>query len=230
MSLMPIGKVVHSPHWHPAIFQKIESRDAKGPGRLFESICRQFSPVLIELERTNLSHKMWDHAEDGESATEKEKNGAASASSRLGLEGLRASRRTTARLAQRQGARRACLSSLCFRSAATAKRDSWVEQSPEELAMEQSEMAKGKARKVLSKASTNPPALQKPLRLGSDFGAEGATPYFTYPAGGADDSPSLLFQNTVNPKNCHPTNDLGRQPGGFVGLRTHCGYTNPWKT
>lgn len=78
LSLMPIGKVVHSPHWHPAIFQKIENRDAKGARQAFREHLQAISPVLIELERTNLSHKMWDQAEDGESATEREKNDAAS--------------------------------------------------------------------------------------------------------------------------------------------------------
>ncbi len=73
MSLMPIGKVVHSPHWHPAIFQKIESRDAEGTRQAFREHLEAISPVLIELERTKLASKREGHDEDGESAAEEGK-------------------------------------------------------------------------------------------------------------------------------------------------------------
>ena len=52
LSLKPDDRVVHGVHWHPAIFEKIESRDPKGASQLFREHLYDVAPKLEELEKT----------------------------------------------------------------------------------------------------------------------------------------------------------------------------------
>ena len=52
LSLKPSDRVVHDSHWHPAIFKKIEKRDAEGARRVFHEHLQEIVPTLIELEKT----------------------------------------------------------------------------------------------------------------------------------------------------------------------------------
>lgn len=78
MSLMPIGKVIHSPHWHPAIFEKIEKRDSQGTRQIFREHLEEISPLLIELERTTLADKKTYFAQEEEAGSQDQKKDAVS--------------------------------------------------------------------------------------------------------------------------------------------------------
>ena len=52
LSLKPTDRVVHDAHWHPAIFQKLQERDAQGARVIFCEHLQEIVPPLSEFEKT----------------------------------------------------------------------------------------------------------------------------------------------------------------------------------
>jgi len=52
LRLKPTERVLHEPHWHPDILERIESRDVEGARRVFRDHLQEIIPTFKELERT----------------------------------------------------------------------------------------------------------------------------------------------------------------------------------